>query len=291
MNKDQTVRIEQIDVSIKTVNEQAYISLTDLARAKSEEPKDVIANWMRLKNTIQLLGFWELRHNPDFKGVEFEAFKNQAGENAFTLSPQKWIELTNAKGIISKSGRYGGGTYAHKHIALAFAAWVSAEFNLTLMEELDRLKTEESQRLGQAWDVRRELSKINYHIQTDAIQKHIAPQYALPAKHQSIIYASEADLLNKVLFDMTAAEWRLQNPDAEGNIRDAASDMQLVVLANLESHNAELIKQGISQAERFDVLEKICLEQIDVLMKRQQTELFKKLKGTKMKNSKSKNKD
>ena len=283
MNKDLTIKIEQIDVTIKTVNDNAYISLTDIARVKSDEPKDVIANWMRLKNTIQLLGFWELRHNPDFKGVEFDAFKNQAGENAFTLSPQKWIEMTSAKGIISKSGRYGGGTYAHKHIALAFAAWVSAEFNLTLMEELDRLKTEESQRLGQAWDVRRELSKINYHIQTDAIQKYITPQYALPAKHQSIIYASEADLLNKVLFDMTAAEWRLLNPEAQGNIRDTASDMQLVVLANLESHNAELIKQGISQAERLDILEKICLDQFEVLMKRQQNEVFKKLKTAKKK--------
>jgi KilA-N domain len=281
MSKDITIKIEKIDISIKQVNEQAYISLTDIARAKSEEPKDVIANWMRLKNTIQLLGFWEIRHNPDFKGVEFDAFKNQAGENAFTLSPQKWIEMTNATGIISKSGRYGGGTYAHKHIALAFAAWVSAEFNLTLMEELDRLKTEESQALGQAWDVRRELSKVNYYIQTDAIQKHIAPQYALPVKHQFIIYASEADLLNKIVFDMTAAEWRLQNPDVKGNIRDTASDMQLVVLTNLESHNSELIKQGINQEERLEILEKICLEQLEVLLKRQQNETFKKLKGGK----------
>ena len=283
MSKDLIIKIEQIDVSIKTVDEQAYISLTDIARAKSDEPKDVIANWMRLKNTILLLGFWESRHNPNFKGVEFEAFKNQAGENAFTLSPQKWIEMTAAKGLISKSGRYGGGTYAHKHIALAFAAWVSAEFNLTLMEELDRLKTEESQRLGQAWDVRRELSKINYHIQTDAIQKHITSHYALPAKHHGIFYASEADLLNKVLFDMTAAEWRLQNPEAQGNIRDTASDMQLVVLANLESHNAELIKHSLSQEDRLGILEKICLDQFEVLMKQQQNELFKKLKTGKAK--------
>jgi KilA-N domain len=281
MNKNVILKIDEIDVSIKAVNEQAYISLTDIARLKSDEPKDVIANWMRLKNTIQLLGFWESRHNPDFKGVEFDAFKNQAGENAFTLSPQKWIETTNAVGLMSKSGRYGGGTYAHKHIALAFAAWVSAEFNLTLMEELDRLKSEESQRLGQNWDVRRELSKINYHIQTDAIQKHITPQYALPAKHQSIIYASEADLLNKVLFDMTAAEWRLQNPEHSGNIRDTASDIQLVVLANLESHNAELIKQGINQEERLHILEKICLEQLEVLMKQQQKKICKKLKSAK----------
>ena len=226
-----------------------------------------------------------MRHNPDFKGVKFDAFKNQAGENAFTLSPQKWIEMTHAKGIISKSVRYGGGTFAHKHIALAFAAWVSAEFNLTLMEELDRLKSEESLRLGQTWDVKRELSKINYYIHTDAIQKHITPQYALPVKHHGIIYASEADLLNKVLFDMTAAEWRLNNPGAVGNIRETASDIQLVVLANLESHNAELIKKGISQEERLDILEKICLEQYDVLLKRQQKELFKKLKSPKNKST------
>ena len=184
---------------------------------------------------------------------------------------------------MSKSGRYGGGTYAHKHIALAFAAWVSAEFNLTLMEELDRLKTEESLKLGQAWDVRRELSKVNYYIQTDAIQKHIAPQYALPTKHQFMIYASEADLLNKVVFDITASEWRIQNPEAKGNIRDAASDMQLVVLTNLESHNSELIKKGIPQGERFEILEKICLEQLEVLLKRQQNETFKQLKAAKTK--------
>lgn len=283
MSKDITISIEQNVISIKEVNQQSYISLTDIARVKSEEPKDAIANWMRLKNTIQLLGYWEIRHNPDFKGVEFEAFKNLSGENAFTLSPQKWIEKTQAIGMISRSGRYGGGTYAHKHIALAFAAWVSAEFNLNLMEELDRLKLEESQRTGQLWDVRRELSKINYHIQTDAIQKYITPQYVLPAKHHSVIYASEADLLNKVLFDMTAAEWRVQNPEAKGNIRDTASDIQLVVLANLESHNAELIKQGINQEERFELLEKICLEQLEVLFKQQQSESFKKLKGVKNK--------
>lgn len=276
MNKDLTINVENITITIKEVNEQEYISLTDIARAKSDEPKDVISNWMRLKNSIQLLGFWEVRHNPNFKGVEFDAFKNQAGENAFTMSPQKWIETTGAIGIISKAGRYGGGTYAHKHIALAFAAWVSAEFNLTLMEELDRLKTEESLRLGQSWDVRRELSKVNYYIQTDAIKKHITPQYALPEKHHGILYASEADLLNKVVFGKTAAEWRLENADEKGNLRDTASDIQLVVLSNLESHNAELIKQGISQEERYEILERVCEEQLAVLIQRQQNEIFKK---------------
>ncbi len=278
MNKDLTIQVENITITIKEVNEQEYISLTDIARAKSDEPKDVISNWMRLKNSIQLLGYWEMRHNPIFKGVEFESFKNQAGENAFTMSPQKWIEATNAIGIISKAGRYGGGTYAHKHIALAFAAWVSAEFNLTLMEELDRLKTEEALRLGQSWDVRRELSKVNYYIHTDAIKKHITPQYALPEKHQGLLYASEADLLNKVVFGKTAAEWRLENPEAKGNLRDSASDIQLVVLSNLESHNAELIKQGISQEERLDILERVCEEQLAVLLERQQNEIFKKKK-------------
>ena len=165
MKKEITIMIDRVPISIKEVNEQEYISLTDIARNKSEQPTDVIANWMRLKNTILLLGFWESKHNPNFKKTEFELFKNQAGENAFTLSTQKWIETTKAIGLISKSGRYGGGTFAHKHIALSFAAWVSAEFNLMLMEELDRLKTEESLRLNTAWDVRRELSKINYHIQ------------------------------------------------------------------------------------------------------------------------------
>jgi KilA-N domain len=283
MNKDVTISVENIQITIKEVNEQEYISLTDIARAKSDEPKDVISNWMRLKNSIQLLGFWELRHNTNFKGVEFDAFKNQAGENAFTMSPLKWIEATNAVGIISKAGRYGGGTYAHKHIALAFAAWVSAEFNLTLMEELDRLKTEEALRLGESWDVRRELSKVNYYIQTDAIKKHITPQYALPEKHQGLLYASEADLLNKVVFGKTAAEWRLESGDEKGNLRDAASDIQLVVLSNLESYNAELIKQGTNQEERYDILERVCEEQLTVLLQRQQNEIFKKKKLPKAK--------
>ena len=281
MKKEITIMIDRVPISIKEVNEQEYISLTDIARNKSEQPTDVIANWMRLKNTILLLGFWESKHNPNFKKTEFELFKNQAGENAFTLSTQKWIETTKAIGLISKSGRYGGGTFAHKHIALSFAAWVSAEFNLMLMEELDRLKTEESLRLNTAWDVRRELSKINYHLQTDAIQKHIAPKYALPEKQHGILYASEADLLNKVVFDMTASEWREQNLEKQGNIRDAASDIQLTVLANLQSHNAELIKQGLLQAARFDILEKICFEQMEILFQKQQKEMFKKLKSKK----------
>ena len=281
MTKDLTLIIDSVKITIKEVDKQEYISLTDIARTKSDEPKDVIANWMRLKSTVQLLGFWEKKHNPNFKGVEFDAFKNQAGENAFTLSAQKWIEATNAIGIISKSGRYGGGTFAHKHIALAFATWVSAEFNLMLMEELDRLKTEESLRLNTAWDVRRELSKINYHLQTDAIQKHIAPKYALPEKQHGVLYASEADLLNKVIFDMTASEWRAKNVEKQGNIRDAASDIQLTVLANLESHNAELIKKGLPQDKRFDILEKICLEQMEILFQKQQKEMFKKIKSSK----------
>ncbi len=281
MNKDITLKIDNLDISVKEINEQEYISLTDIARLKSEEPKDVIKNWMRLKNTIQLLGFWESKHNLNFKGVEFDSFKNQAGENSFTLSVQKWIETTNAIGIISKSGRYGGGTFAHKHIALAFAAWVSAEFNLMLMEELDRLKTEENVRLGLSWDVRRELSKINYHIHTHAIQQHIVPKYAFPEKQQGIIYASEADLLNKVVFDMTSAEWKEQNIDKKGNIRDNASAIQLTVLANLESHNAELIKKGLPQDERFEILEKICFEQTEILFQKQQKEMFKKIKAKK----------
>lgn len=281
MSKDITIKIDNLDITIKEVNEQEYISLTDIARLKSDEPQVVISNWMRLKNTVLLLGFWETKHNLNFKRLEFDSYKNQAGENAFTLSTQKWIETTNAVGIISKSGRYGGGTYAHKHIALSFAAWVSAEFNLMLMEELDRLKTEENTRLGTAWDVRRELSKINYHLHTNAIQQHIVPKYALPEKQHGILYASEADLLNKVIFDMTSAEWKAQNPDKKGNMRDNASDIQLTVLANLESHNAELIKKGISQEERFTILEKICFEQLEILVQKQQQEVFKKIKSKK----------
>ena len=218
--------------------------------------------------------------NSNFKGDALDTFRKEAGLNSFNLTPKKWIEATNATGIISKAGRYGGGTFAHRHLALLFAAWLNPEFNMRMIIELDRLKQAELMLLkkNQAWDLRREFSKINYHIHTKAIQTHIIPKHNLPLKSQGIVYASEADMLNKVIFDMTAAEWRVQNPDKKGNIRDSASDIQLTILANLESHNAELMRQGLSQADRLEALEKVNTEQLSVLYEKRLNEVFKNKK-------------
>ena len=245
-------------------NQDDYISLTDIARYKSDEPKDVIKNWMRSKSTIEFLGLWEQLNNPNFKGVEFDAFKNEAGANAFTLSPQKWIDSTNAIGIISRAGR-GGGTFAHKDIAFEFASWVSAEFKLYIIKDYQRLKSDENSRLSLEWNVNRTISKINYKIHTDAIKDKLIPLGVTPAQ-QGITYASEAEVLNVALFGKTSKEWRVENPDKKGNIRDYATIQQLIVLSNLESMNAELIKGGISQRERLCKLNKMAIEQLSSLL-------------------------
>lgn len=226
-----------------------YISLTDIAKYKSDAPDDVIKNWMRNRDTLEFLGLWEQLNNPGFKPVEFDGFRNQAGSNAFTMSPKKWIEGTGAIGMISKPGRYGG-TYAHRDIAFEFASWISAEFKLYIIKDYQRLKSDENSRLALGWDLNRTLAKINYRIHTDAIKDMLIPPDITPQR-QSITYASEADVLNVALFGMTAKEWRTANPDAKGNIRDEASLQQLIVLANLESINAELIRQNIPQKERL----------------------------------------
>jgi hypothetical protein len=226
-----------------------YISLTDIARYKSDAPDDVIKNWLRNRDTIEFLGLWEELNNPEFKPVEFDGFRNQAGANAFTMSPKKWIEGTNAIGIISRPGR-GGGTYAHRDIAFEFASWISAEFKLYIIKDYQRLKADENSRLALGWNLNRTLAKINYRIHTDAIKDMLIPPDVTPQR-QSITYASEADVLNVALFGMTAKEWRQANPEAKGNIRDEASLQQLIVLANMESINAELIRQGVPQKERL----------------------------------------
>ncbi len=240
-----------------------FISLTDIAKYKSDEPNDVIKNWMRSKDTIEFLGLWELLNNPDFKPVEFDGFKKEAGYNAFTMSPKKWIENTNAIGLISRAGR-NGGTFAHKDIAFEFASWISAEFKLYIIKDYERLKQDETNRLSLAWNVKREISKLNYKIHTEAVKTYLITK-ELSKYHQSITYASEADVLNVALFGMTAKEWREQNPDLKGNLRDYASIHQLLVLANMESYNAILIKQGISQPERLLLLNKMAIEQIKVI--------------------------
>ena len=256
--------VKDIEISIAKNTQEDYISLTDIAKYKSDEPKIVIQNWLRNKNTIEFLGLWEKLNNPNFKGIEFEAFKNEAGSNAFTLSPQKWIRATNAIGIVSKSGRYGG-TFAHKDIAFEFASWISPEFKLYLIKEFQRLKEIEYQREAIGWNVKREIAKINYKIHTDAIKENIIKRSHTP-KTQQIIYASEADLLNLALFGITAKKWREQNPDKKGNIRDYANVYELVVLSNLESMNAELIKQNIDKEKRFQILQKIAKDQLNSLI-------------------------
>jgi hypothetical protein len=248
-----------------TVNQADYISLADIARYKSEMPADVVKNWMRSRETIEFLGLWEQLNNPDFKLVEFDQFKIAAGRNAFVLPPQKWIEATNAIGLRSKSGRYGGGTFAHVDIAMEFASWVSPEFKLYIIKDYQRLKTDESHRLALDWNVKRELSKINYRIQTDAIKEYLLPNHLTP-QQINFTYASEADMLNVALFGMTAKQWREQNHDAAGNIRDYADIYQLIVLVNLESMNAELIKQGMAQKERLEYINKMAIEQMRSLI-------------------------
>ena len=259
-----TIHANGIDIGIYTSDfENEYISLTDIARYKSDSPDDVIKNWLRNKDIIEFLGMWESLNNPDFKPVEFDGFKKHAGSNAFTLSPKKWIESTNAIGIVSKSGRYGG-TYAHSDIAFEFASWISPEFKLYIIQYYKRLKTEETSKLSLNWNLNREISKLNYRIHTDAIKANLIPP-ELTAIQISYTYASEADLLNTILFGKTAKQWRDDNPDVKGNIRDNATIYQLLVLANMESYNAILINQGKSQAERMTLLHNLAVQQMSTL--------------------------
>ena len=259
-----TIHANGIDIGIYTQDFQnEFISLTDIARYKSDEPKDVIKNWMRSKDTIEFLGLWEKLHNNNFKGVEFDSFRNQAGSNAFTMSPTKWIETTGAIGIVCKSGRYGG-TYAHSDIAFEFASWISAEFKLYIIKDYKRLKADENSRFSLNWNLNREISKLNYKIHTDAIKENLIPPELTPAQI-SFTYANEADMLNVVLFGRTAKQWKDANPDIKGNMRDGATLNQLLILTNLESYNAVLIHQGKNQKERMELLRQLALQQIHTL--------------------------
>lgn len=272
------IHAKGIDIGIYTEDFQSeYISITDIARYKSDEPKDVIKNWMRGKDTLEFLGLWEQLHNSNFKGVEFDSFRTQAGSNAFTMSPKKWIETTNAIGIVSKSGRYGG-TYAHSDIAFEFASWISPEFKLYIIKDYKRLKSEENSRLSLNWNLNRELSKLNYRIHTDAIKANLIPP-ELTSAQISYTYASEADMLNVVLFGKTAKQWRDENQNETGNIRDQATIYQLLVLSNMESYNAILIQQGKSQAERMKLLHELAVQQMTTMS----TLDLKKLPGIEVK--------
>lgn len=259
-----TIHANGIDIGIYTRDfENEYISLTDIARYKSNEPNAVIQNWMRNRDVIEFLGLWEKLHNSDFKPLEFEGFRKQAGANAFTMSPKRWIESTNAVGIVSKAGRYGG-TYAHSDIAMSFSTWISPEFQLYIMKDYRRLKMDENSRLSRSWNLNREISKLNYRIHTDAIKESLIPR-KLTQTQMTCVYADEADLLNVVLFGKTAKEWREDNLTEKGNIRDHATIYQLLVLANMESYNAILIKQGKSQEERMRSLHELAVQQMTTL--------------------------
>jgi len=265
MPKKEIVTVQGTEIAVLTHCQGDYISLTDIAKYKDElNPRFIVQNWMRNRNTIEFLGIWELLYNPAFNRVEFEAFRLQAGLNSFIMTPQKWIEATGAIGITSKAGRYGG-TYAHKEIAYEFASWVSVEFKLYLVKEFDRLKSDEVQRQALQWNLQRTLSRINYRIHTDAIKEQIIPKEVTGAQ-AAVVYASEADLLNVALFGMTAAQWRGANPDKEGNMRDYATLEQLVVLSNMESINALLIRQGLTQSERLMQLNSTAITQMKSLL-------------------------
>ncbi len=277
--KKDTIEAKGFTIQIYTEDfKNDYMSLTDIARYKNvHEPKDVVKNWLRVRDTIEFLGLWETIHNPNFKGVEFDSFRKEAGTNAFTLSPQRWIENTNAIGIVSKSGR-GGGTFAHPDIAMEFASWISAEFKLYLIQDYKRLKSDENSKLSLGWNLNREISKINYKIHTDAIKEYLLKD--LTNEQLSYKYASEADMLNVALFNKRAKQWREENPDLKGNMRDYASLNELLVLANMESYNAILIGKGMEQKERMIELRKLARTQLISLEKLGDSGI-KKLEGKK----------
>lgn len=278
MKKDQ-ISAKGFSIQVYTEDyKNDYISLTDIAKYKNtEEPNVVVANWMRNYNTIEYLGIWEQLNNPEFNPLEFEGYLKEAGSNAFTLSPQKWQKTTNAIGLFVKLGR-GGGTFAHKDIAFKFASWISAEFELYIIKDYQRLKEDETSKLSLTWNLHREISKINYKIHTDAIKEYLLKD--LTNEQLSFKYASEADMLNVLLFNKRAKQWREENPDLKGNMRDYASLNELLVLANMESYNAILIGKGVNQKERMIELRKLARTQLMSLKKLEDSGI-KKLEGNK----------
>ncbi|MBI9056017.1 MAG: KilA-N domain-containing protein [Bacteroidales bacterium] len=274
------LNVNDIEIVLFKQNEEEFISLTDMAKFRdSERTNYIIQNWMRTRSTIEFVGLWEQLHNQNFKSIEFDAFRNESGSNSFTLTPKKWIETTNSIGIISKSGRYGG-TFAHKDIAFEFASWISPTFKLYLITEYQRLKEVETNQYNLEWNVKRILSKTNYHIHTDAVKNFILPDKNYEKDKEWIIYAEEADLLNVALFNCTAKDWRDVNPDlAEKsmNIRDIASINELAILSNLETINAQMIKEKISKNIRYHKLKEIAKYQLSVLNEKDFMKALKKL--------------
>lgn len=275
IGKTKTIKVQNTEISIVTSNGTDFICITDIAKSKGGESRaaDIIKNWVRSRTTLEFLGTWEIMYNPNFKVVEFDHFKMQAGLPSFVLSPGQWAEKTNAIGIYVKLGKYGG-TYAHKDIAFEFCSAISPIFKLYLIKEFQRLKEDEDERLELNWSIQRTLAKVNYHIQTDAIKENLIPA-EISLKQMSFVYASEADMLNVALFGKTAHQWRIENPDAKGNIRDHATIEQLVVLSNMESINAVLINQQINQCERLTQLNKIAIIQMRSLINNQNLKRLK----------------
>lgn len=262
MAKKSSIQVKDVEIKTLSLNNLDYLSITDIAKQKNPvEPKDVVKNWMRLKNTLEYLGLWERLNNSNFKGVEFDPLLKDAGSNAFTMSPSRWVELTGAIGIITKNGA-GGGTYAQRDIAFKFASWISVEFELYLIKEFQRLKEDEQKLIG--WSAKRELTKINYRIHTDAIKQNLIPKELTP-QQIALVYANEADVLNMALFGETAKEWRELNPNLKGNMRDYASINELICLSNMENLNAVLIDENMSQKERLIKLNRIAIQQMSIL--------------------------
>lgn len=263
--KSKKIKVKGTEIVLFKKRDDDYISLTDIAKYKNKEKTGlVISHWLSSRSTVEFLGIWEQIHNPNFNVTEFSNIKNESGSNGYVLSGKQWIENTNAIGIISKPGRYGG-TYAHKDIAFEFASWISAEFKLFLIKEFQRLKEQEIEREKLGWDLKRNLAAVNYKIHTDAVKEHLIPP-TVTTKQARFTYASEADLLNMALFGKTAKEWREANPDKDGNIRDHATAHQLVCLSNLESLNAEYIKEGLAQRVRLEKLNKVAIAQMKSLL-------------------------
>jgi len=274
MAKNKKINVQGVDIVLYEDNSSDFISLTDIARYRDSERSDyLLQNWLRNRSTIEYIGLWEKFNNPDFNSIEFDGIKNQAGSNSFSLTPKRWIEETNAIGIVSKTGRYGG-TFAHKDIAFEFATWLSAEFKFFLIKEFQRLKDDENNRLNLEWNLQRTISKINYQIHTDAIKANLIPK-EITKLQSGFVYANEADLLNVALFGITAKEWRDKNPEKKGNIRDEATLEQLVVLSNMESINALFIQQNLSQHERLVQLNKVAITQMKSLLENNKLKTLK----------------
>ena len=274
------LNVNDLEIVLYKRNEEEYISLTDMAKYRdSERTNYIIQNWMRTRSTVEFLGLWEQLKNPNFKSIEFDAFRNEAGSNSFTLTPKKWIEATNAIGIVSKAGRYGG-TYAHKDIAFEFATWISPTFKLYLITEYQRLKEIETNQYNFEWNVKRILSKTNYHIHTDAVKNFILPEKNYEKDKEWLVYAEEADLWNVALFNCTAKDWRDANPNMAKksmNIRDIASINELAILSNLETLNAQMIKENVDKTERFFKLREIAKYQLSVLSEKDFLKALRKL--------------